>query len=239
MAAPRTPPPLKALAEGLTGLELARLALTWPRLARLPRGRGRPALVCPGYSGDDTSTLALRAMLRGLGHDARGWGLGRNVRDVPETIDELTGRVRDAADAAGDRLALVGWSLGGYLAREVARAAPEAVRSVVTLGSPIIGGPKYTQLAPLYRARGFDLDWIEREVRAREAAAPIRVPVTVVYSRLDGIVSWQACIDDREAMAENVEITATHFGLGFSVDAWRIVAERLARPDPGSRAPSP
>ncbi|HSG91889.1 MAG TPA: alpha/beta hydrolase [Pseudomonadales bacterium] len=247
MTALRPPPALATLLEGLTPLELARLAFAWPRLGRLPRGAGRPVIVCPGYSGDDGSTLALRTVLARLGHDVEGWGLGRNVRDVPETIERLAARVQAVAEAKGDRVAVVGWSLGGYLAREAARERPHAVRRVVTLGSPIIGGPKYTQLAPLYRARGVDLDAIERQVGEREAA-PIMAPVTAIYSRLDGIVAWRACIDADERVTEHVEVRTTHLGLGFSSAVFAIVAERLARPDvrlratarrPGPRAVQP
>ncbi|MEE4300770.1 MAG: alpha/beta fold hydrolase [Pseudomonadales bacterium] len=233
MADLRPPRPFAAVFESLTPLEFARLSLLWPRLARLPRGDGRPVLLFPGYSGDDGSTLALRFVLRGLGHDARGWGLGRNVGDVPTRIEAVAELVARKADELGEPVSLVGWSLGGYLAREAARERPEAVRRVVTLGSPIAGGPKYTQLAPLYRARGEDLDWIEAEVAKREAV-PLRVPVTALYSRLDGIVHWRACVDDREAVTENVEVRTTHLGFGFSTEVFRILAERLAAPVPAA-----
>ncbi|MEE4360654.1 MAG: alpha/beta hydrolase [Pseudomonadales bacterium] len=226
----RPPSPFSILNEGLTGLELARLALTWPVLARLPRGDGRPVIVCPGFSADDASTFALRACLRALGHDAVGWGLGRNLGGVPSLIPRLAERVVALAEQAGDRVALVGWSLGGYLAREVARERPHAVRRVVTLGSPILGGPRYTQLAALYRAQGYDLAEIERIVQTRERL-PITVPITVLYSRLDGVVAWQACVDRSEQLAENIEVRTTHFGFGFSTEVYRIVADRLVQAD--------
>lgn len=225
----RPPRPLAAVLESLTPLELARLSLLWPRLARLPRGDGHPVLLFPGYSGDDASTLALRLVLRSLGHDARGWGIGRNVGDVPTRIEQVAELVARKADALGEPVSLVGWSLGGYLAREAAREQPEAVRRVVTLGSPIAGGPKYTQLASLYRLQGMDLDEIETEVARREAV-PLRVPVTALYSRLDGVVHWRACFDDREAVTENVEVRTTHLGFGFSTEVFGIVADRLAAP---------
>lgn len=226
----RPPPAVAALLEGLTPLELARLALGWARLSRLPRGDGRPVLVCPGFSGDDTSTLALRTVLARLGHDVRGWGLGRNVGDVPALIDRLAERVQSVAQKTGDRVALVGWSLGGYLAREAARERPHAVRRVVTLGSPVRGGPRYTQLAPFYRLGGLDLDAVEREVLVRESA-PILAPVTAIYSRLDGIVAWRACIDEASGVTEHVEVRTSHLGLGISTEVFGIVAERLARAD--------
>jgi pimeloyl-ACP methyl ester carboxylesterase len=229
MADLRPPSVLSAAYESLTPLELARLSLSLPRLVSLPRGDGRPVLLFPGYSSDDASTLALRAVLRGLGHDARGWGLGRNVGDVEARIEQVADLVGHMAERLGEPVALVGWSLGGYLAREAARDRPEAVSQVVTLGSPIAGGPKYTQLAPLYRARGADLDEIEDRIREREAVS-LRVPVTALYSRLDGVVQWRACVDRTEAVTENVEVRTTHLGFGFSAEVYGIVAERLVAP---------
>lgn len=225
----RPPPFLAGALEGLTPFEVARLAAALPRLSRAPRGEGRPVLVFPGYGADDASTLPLRGYLRAIGHDARGWGLGSNVGDVPAMFERATIAVRELVAQLAEPVSLVGWSLGGYIAREVAREAPEAVRRVVTLGSPIAGGPKYTQLAPLYRLRGEDVDAIEEEIRARENT-PLRVPVTALYSKFDGIVAWQACVDGVEAVTENVEVRTTHLGFGVSPEVFGIVADRLARP---------
>ena len=110
----------------------------------------------------------------------------------------------------------------------MARDRPELVERVVTLGSPVVGGPKYTRVGAFYARRGIDLDAIEAEVEERNRM-PIRVPITAVYSRRDGIVSWQACIDHRSPDVEHVEVRATHLGLGFSPEVYRIVASRLAR----------
>jgi pimeloyl-ACP methyl ester carboxylesterase len=121
---------------------------------------------------------------------------------------------------------LLGWSLGGYLAREVAREIPEAVDRVVTLGSPVVGGPRYTLTAPIYRLAGVDLDAIDREIRRREQV-PLRVPVTAVYSRRDGIVNWEACIDRKSDCVEHVEVDASHIGMGGNPEVLRVVAQRM------------
>ena len=226
MAELRAPQMTALFRESFTPLELARLAVSLPSLSRLPRGQGQPVLVFPGFSGGDGSTLPLRQFLGSLGHDARGWGLGRNRGDVPELIPAVTELVQTVAAQTGQAVSLVGWSLGGYLAREAARECPHAVRRVVTLGSPISGGPKYTTVAPWYRLQGEDLDAIELAVLEREQT-PLRVPVTAIWSRLDGVVAWQACVDEREAVTENVEVRTTHLGMGISPDVFRIVAERL------------
>ena len=123
---------------------------------------------------------------------------------------------------------LIGWSLGGYLAREAARERPQAAHQVITLGSPVVGGPKYTAVAGAYLRRGIDLDVIEAEVAARNRQ-PLDTPVTAVYSRSDGVVAWQACIDRHSTNVEHVEVETTHLGLGFSPEVFQIIAERLAR----------
>jgi len=226
---PPSPQGLLGEARGL--LELPRLAWHLPSLSRLPRGCGEPVLVVPGYGAGDASTAVLRSCLALLGHRVRGWGLGRNAGEVPELLPRLVGRVAAAARRTGRPLRLVGWSLGGYLAREVARERPELVDRVVTLGSPVVGGPKYTAVAGLYRRRGVDLDAVEAAVRERDAV-PLTTPVTAVYSRRDGVVAWQACIDRQGRRVEHVEVSTTHLGLGFAPEVLRVVAESLARERP-------
>ncbi len=128
----------------------------------------------------------------------------------------------------GRPISLVGWSLGGYLAREIARDLPSRVERVVSFGSPVIGGPKYTTAGRVYERRGIDVDQIERTVEERKRV-PLRVPVTAIYSRRDGVVAWQACIDnENNDLIEHIEVEATHLGLGFNPEVFRIVARRLA-----------
>jgi pimeloyl-ACP methyl ester carboxylesterase len=208
--------------------ELARLPWNAPDLARQPRGAGEPVLVLPGFGAGDASTLPLRAYLRWLGYRVEGWGLGTNGGDVPDLVPRVTERVVAHAAQHGCRVRLVGWSLGGYLAREAARERPEAVERVITLGTPVVGGPKYTAVAGFYEARGIDLDEIEAAVAARNRV-PLEVPVTSIFSRSDGIVAWEACVDEHGREVEHVEVRSSHIGLGLSPDVYRIVAQRLAR----------
>ena len=207
--------------------EFPRLAWNLRDLARQPRGAGESVLVFPGFGTGDESTLLLRAYLRGLGYRVRGWGMGRNDGNVPEWIPRVSRLVSRVAGETGERVRLVGWSLGGYLAREAARERPEAVERVVTLGTPVVGGPKYTVAAGYYTNRGYDLDEIESVVEQRNAV-PLEAPVTAVYSRSDAVVSWRACIDRSSPGVEHVEVDSTHVGLGFSPDVYRIIARRLA-----------
>ncbi len=229
MSPPLAPPtPAGLWREALGALELPRLLLRMPRLALGPRGVGGTVVVLPGYGAGDASTSILRSYLRLQGHRALGWGLGTNRGDVPALLPQVEARVVRVVRRAGGPVALVGWSLGGYLAREVARDRPDLVSRVVTLGSPVVGGPKYTAVAELYRRQGVDLDAVESAVEARYAK-PLRTPITAIYSRSDGVVSWRACIDERSPAVEHVEVETSHLGLGFSPEVYAIVAERLAR----------
>lgn len=223
------PAPGAAFGEIATIFELPRLLLRWPDLLRLDPGVGGPVLLLPGYGAGDGSTALLRAFLRRLGFDAYGWGLGRNHGDVEELLDPVRTAVERLADRTGASVQLVGWSLGGVLARETARDAPQSVRQVVTFGTPVIGGPKYTAVGARYAAAGFDIDALEATVADRHRQ-PIAAPVTAIYSRADGIVSWRACIDPWTPDVEHVEVGSTHIGLGIDPDVYRIVAQRLAQP---------
>lgn len=226
---PRRPPGvLDVLAE-------ARLAWTWLQakrqgdavLAGLPRGRGDAVMLLPGYGADETNMRLLRDRLCALGHDARHWGEGRNHGMINKLIPKLGARLRAWVAELGRPVHLVGWSLGGYIARELAREHPDLVASVVTLGSPAVGGPKYTITAPIYRRKGFDLDAIEADMAKRDHL-PIRCPLTVVFSRRDGVVSWPACLDRKTPQARHVEINCAHFAQPLDAGVLRVVAEALA-----------
>lgn len=224
-------PPWNATVREATGfLELPRLALQLPSLLRIRTTRMCTIVVLPGFGADDRSTWPLRYYLQRLGHEVRGWGAGTNGGSVPDLVRKMGELTLALARERGKPIALVGWSLGGYIAREVARDLPSSVEQVVTLGSPVIGGPKYTRVASIVSRQGWDIDEIEQAVEDRKRV-PLKVPVTAIYSRRDGVVSWQACIDgEGNELIEHVEVSSTHLGLGFSPDVYRIVAERLGAP---------
>ena len=227
-----SPPPARLLVGELRGaFEPARLLLRAPLLATLPRGRGASVMILPGYGANESSTAVLQGFLRMLGYRSVHWGLGRNTGNLARLMPRVLERIDEILAASGSadtELHLLGWSLGGYIAREAARECPQKIRSVITLGSPVVGGPKYTTVAARYRRRGHDLDELERMVDARYDR-PLAVPVTAIYSKTDGIVAWEACIDRRSPGIEHVEVRTTHIGLGFCPEVYRIIAERLAR----------
>jgi alpha-beta hydrolase superfamily lysophospholipase len=214
--------------ESLTPLELPRLLAASPLLALQSRGSGQPVMVLPGLGASNKSTAAMRGYLSWLGYDVQGWRLGQNTGDVAAMLPSIVEQLEEFHTDTGSRVNLVGWSLGGVLAREAARDNPALVRQVVTMGSPLVGGPKYTSLGRIYAQRGGDVDAIAARVAARENT-PITVPVTSIYSKRDGIVGWQASIDRHTRGAENIEVSATHFGLGFSPEVFKILARKLAQ----------
>lgn len=211
--------------ELLVGRDLARLVWKSPSLRTLPRGDGGIVVCVTGFGAGDVSLAPLRALLRRLAHDARPAGLGRVSDDVETLTVRLGEQARELAERGGQPIALVGWSIGGVLSREVARRYPDAVRRVVTFGTPVEGGPSYTALAGRYpEAR---LAEIRAEIE-RWKQIPITAPVTAIWSRNDGIVTPAACIDRHSPDVEHVEVDATHLGMGYDPDVWTIVAERLA-----------
>lgn len=220
------PPPRSAILNELfTPAYLARSLFTQPPWFSVPRGRGQRVLVYPGFGGSNASTAVLRGYLQSLGYSVSGWKLGRNGEDVQETLDLLK---EDLARLSEGKVTLIGWSLGGYLAREVARECPERVDQVITLGSPVVGGPKYTAIAQVFESGALSIDEIERMVDERYRE-PLRVPVTALYSKSDGVVAWQACIDEWSPQVEHVQVYTSHSGFGFDASVFRIIAERLAR----------
>jgi pimeloyl-ACP methyl ester carboxylesterase len=261
---PLAPPKRRSLLlESRTAIDLLRMTapLLGAQLRRVAARDGSHIIVVPGFGSDDRYTAPLRHYLRRLGFAAEGWGLGKNLAgiDLPHRLEDLSdgwqvsrkpdyrgeGSVPYLADRLADRvrarqadsdrpITLIGWSLGGYLAREVARDLPDIVEQVITMGSPTVGGPKYTAAAPFFRKRGMDLDWIEQEVRKRESR-PIRQPITAIYSRSDAVVSWQAAIDRYSENVRHVEVSAAHLGMGFNPTIWSHIVDALeARGDPGS-----
>jgi len=180
-------------------------------------------VVLPGFGTTDRSLAPLRAYLGSIGHHASGWGIGRHGKDVEVSVDRFLPVLERAAEASTDRPILVGWSLGGIVARETARDRPDLVAAVITMGSPL-GGPRHSSAARAYTPE--ELDYIEALI-ARRRADRLSIPVTSIYSRRDGIVDWLSCVDRDTPDADNVEVGSTHVGYGIDPDVWRIVAAAI------------
>lgn len=234
MASDNIGPPAtwKTLLEARAFAERANFTLTQPMMRHLPRGNDDPALVLPGFTASDASTAPLRRLLRSLDHRTFSWQLGSNVGPTPQILRGLVSRLEYVYERCGRRpVHLVGWSLGGIYARELARSMPELVAGVITLGSPIqmVGDDRSSvqgmwELMQRFHSRDFRRS--ERDVH-RPA---LRVPNTSIYSRTDGVVSWQASLVERTPISENVRVFGSHTGLGFNTAAAFAVADRLAQP---------
>jgi pimeloyl-ACP methyl ester carboxylesterase len=212
---------LRVIPEAALGFALHRVT------SGLPRGQSEPVFVLPGYGANDLAMQLLVRRLTSLGYSARSWGLGKNTGNLKKLIPAATEKVLALATQRGQKVQMVGWSLGGVMAREIARDHPDAVASIVTLGSPVVGAAKYTFVARAYKKRGFDLDRMEAAAAARDAV-PIRVPITAIYDRHDAIVAWPACIDRVTPGVQHIEVNCSHLGMAFDNRVFRLIAKALA-----------
>jgi pimeloyl-ACP methyl ester carboxylesterase len=235
----RPPSKLLALTEfprALFDLGAYRLATSW--LASAPRGDGHPVLVLPGFAADDRSTARLREFLARTGYDAHAWELGRNFgpKAIGDEGERLSERLADIHALTGQKVSLVGWSLGGIMARLVARRAPEAVRQVITLGAPFSGDPKANNVWRIYEwLTGQPLDDEQCVAQFQESAIPAGVPTTAIYTRGDGIVAWRSCVSVPAKRHENIRVWGSHCGLVVNPAALYAIADRLSQPEKGWR----
>lgn len=212
---PDGPSPALVLNEALVALDAARLV---PRaLSVVRRRRGvtpRDVMVVPGWLAADRSTTLLRAVLARDGHRVRGWERGANRGDIDANITATTAVVGRRAEAVGHPIDLIGWSLGGVVAREVAQRVPSAVRRIVTMGTPL-HGPAGTLFEPFFEPPG-------------QRRTPPPVPTTVIWSKRDGVVAWRAQLDHDNPWADHVEVTSRHLGMGLDPAVLRVVRDRVA-----------
>lgn len=192
-------------------------------------GDGRPVLFLPGFMGADGSTLALRRLLRALGYHVHAWRLGRNWGPTDAIIDGLRDRVAGLLERHGQPLTLIGHSLGGVYAREIARAAPDAVRQVITLGSPVrrptgesAVGPIFQALSPIHSERA-------KSPNAERIMRPIPVPLTAIITKTDGIVPWRVCLPELGPRVEIIVVRGSHSGLIHNAAAVAVIVDRLGR----------
>lgn len=209
--------------------ELFSFSMSWPTLAAIsPRGDGQPVLVLPGLITSDRSTIALRGLLKTLGYPTYGWEMGRNYGPLPGVEEGLKDRLQMLAEKHGRKVSIVGWSLGGIYARQLAKLMPEHVRQVITLGSPFNGDPHATNAWRVYQiASGETVEHKDEHMGGAIADTP-SVPTTAIYSKTDGICAWQNCLEQETDHTENIEVKGSHCGLGHHPAAAFAIADRLA-----------
>lgn len=210
--------------------EFGALIPAWPMLQRAPAGDGHSVIVFPGLSASDTSTLPLRGYLQGLGYAVSGWNQSHNFGPRAGVLQEARRQVQATFAESGRKVSLIGWSLGGIYARELAKELPDCVRSVITLGTPFSGSHKSTNAWRVYELTSGRK--VEHETALFDLPTAPPVPTTSIYTRTDGVVAWQASLQapsKANPFTENVEVYASHIGLGVNPTAWWAVADRLAQ----------
>ena len=216
-------------------LQEMRVIGEWPRfhlqtmkLDQLPRGDDHAVMVIPGFGASDGTTAPLRRALARLGYRVFGWEQGRNFGMRGPIKNARSLRLQKLHPRHG-KLSLIGWSIGGVFARELARHQPDCVRAVYSLGSPINGSPEANNMNTLFRLanRGrpiaVDVDGFLR----RRIAPP--VPCVAIYSKRDGIVAWQCCVEEPAPNTENIEVQGSHVGLVCNPQVLHVLAQKLAR----------
>ncbi len=229
-AALRRPSYVLLALEQLAWVEYSAFPAAFGVLSLTKPGDGHPVLVLPGFTASDRSTQPLRTALRSKGYWVHGWDLGPNIGPHEYIIEGVARRLETIEQRHGAPVSLIGWSLGGVYARELARAFPHAVRQVITLGSPFrfrSGDRGFG--SRLYDAIGPRRDPLAGRL-AEEKRPPLPVPSTSIYTRTDGVVRWHACLDAAGPRRENIEVYGTHTGLAVNVAALVAITDRLAQP---------
>jgi pimeloyl-ACP methyl ester carboxylesterase len=198
-----------------------------------PRGDGHPVIILPGLGAHDIHTLPMRRFLTRLGYQALPWRQGFNL-GPREGLDALLAKLEALVDEVTEgpykKVSLVGWSLGGVFARELAKRIPDKVRQVVTLGSPFAGHPSATHARAFY-------EWLSGQKATDEAIIKRvrerpQVPVTSIFSKTDGVVAWPSSVQSTTEQSENIAMSlASHLGLIANPAVLYILANRLAQPE--------
>lgn len=225
----RPPSLLKLALEGRAPWEFAALLASTPLLRQIPAGDGHPVLVFPGLAVSDFSTVPMRSFLRDRGYTPHPWEQGFNFGPREGVLEACVAAIKRLRQESGQKVSLVGWSLGGVYARELAKEVPDDVRCVITLGSPFAGHPRATNAWRIF-------EWVsghsahDPEVIA-EIRRPPSVPTTSIYSRTDGVVAWQCSLNPPLPHTENIEIQASHVGMGMHPLTMYLIADRLRQPE--------
>ena len=224
----RQPPgPLLMMLEGRAPWEWAALQMAWPWLQQLPAGDGHPVVVLPGLAANDLTTWPLRRFLVQRGYVPYPWAQGFNFGPRSGVLSKCLEQVRAVVAAHGQKASLVGWSLGGLFARELAKEVPELVRCVITLGTPFTGHPEATNAWRLFELVSGQS--VHDEATLAGIRRPPPLPTSSIYSRSDGVVAWHCSLNDPAPLAENIEVHASHMGMGMNPLALYAVADRLAQ----------
>lgn len=207
-------------------LELAAYYGSRSWLRNLPKGDGHPVIVFPGFLTSSFATGPLRRFLSDLGYQVHDWGFGRNLHYNAELEARMEEMVEKRFTESGRKVSLLGWSLGGIYAREIARAKPEMVRNVISLGSPITGSKHVTIAGPIFQLLNKELD-PKRLEKIETLKIPPPVPNSVLFSASDGVVHWHGAQQHEGKMSENIHVPSSHMGMGSNPLVLYVIADRV------------
>jgi hypothetical protein len=186
----------------------------------------QPVVILPGLGASDRSTRSIRSFLRKSGLWVYGWKQGYNHGRVGKLLPGIINHIISVSRKHKQPVILIGWSLGGLIAREVTRQIPEHIKAVCCMGSPLTGGPKNTLYASLYKRMGHDMEQTALIIHKRESV-PLVVPSHILYSKRDGIVHWEACLDQHNAHTTHQEVRTPHFSMGTSAEIYCALGDWL------------
>jgi esterase/lipase len=175
----------------------------------------------------------MRNFLKEIGYKPYPWGLGRNL-GPREGLDSMIFNIAEILESiyteeGNKQISIIGWSLGGIYGREVAKKSPDLVRQVITLGTPFKGTNNATNVEKLYEFLSKDTEYKNPEI-IKKISIPPPVPFTSLYSKTDGVVSWEATIEEERKFVQNIEVVgSSHLGLVHNPISIYIVANRLAQ----------
>jgi pimeloyl-ACP methyl ester carboxylesterase len=228
------PGPWLLMMEARAPWEYAAMLAAAPWLNKLPVGDGHPVIVFPGLGASDFTTLPLRNFLRDRGYTPYAWKQGFNFGPRHGVLDRCRAQLHEVAGRHHERVSLIGWSLGGVYARELAKEQPEHARCVITLGTPFNGHPRATNAWRFYEMVSGQSTH-DPVLMAQVRGAP-PCPTTSIYSKSDGVVAWQCSLNPVAPHTENIEVHASHIGMGMNPLALYAIADRLAQ-DPQAWRP--
>jgi pimeloyl-ACP methyl ester carboxylesterase len=211
--------------------EASALIPSLPLLNNLPKGDGHPIYVMPGFMADSQSTAMLRRWLDRLGYEAFPWGFGRNLGPRGNLQARMVDTVERMSAHFDQKVSLIGQSLGGIFAREIAKQIPDKVRQVITLGSPFgqtnTNGTTPAVMSLFELATGQSVEDVREELEGITSPPP--VPTTAIFSRADGVASWKSCIEEETPLTDNIEVFGSHVGMSFHPTVYYVIADRLVQ----------
>jgi Palmitoyl protein thioesterase len=191
-------------------------------------GDGHPVMILPGFLSSSTSTKTLRKFVVDQGYEVYDWGLGRNMGKL-EYMELLLERLDEIHIKTGREISLIGWSLGGVFARQLAKERPNIIRQIITLGSPFAGISEPNNIDWIYELLNYGKKVKDvNQTLLNDLPKPANVPTTAIFSKIDGVVPWKYCKETVEDdLHQNIEVRSSHLGMGVNLAVLTVIEDRL------------